>query len=79
MILILQGIIEEYAATMTSLTKAKADLGEGMKSGLRIIGSLEKKNDLTAADQKWDELVDTIANKNKELCVKNSALQKQKK
>lgn len=77
---ILQETIEKQATTISSLTRAKANLGKELESGLVMINSLEEKNDnLAASDQKWNELVDTIRNDYKELGVKNSALEKQNK
>lgn len=69
---------EEHVATLSSLTKTKADLGNELTSSLATIEGLKKKIErLTASDRKWEDLVDTIEKDNEELRAKNAEFEKQ--
>lgn len=77
--LILQETNEEHLTKISSLNKIKDDLKQELESSLATIESLKKKNEsLTAADQEWRDLADTMEEDNEELLAKNSVLQKQK-
>lgn len=69
---------EEQVATISSLTKTKAELRNELTSSLAAIEGLKKKIErLTASDRKWEDLVDTIGKDNEELRAKNAELKKQ--
>lgn len=77
--LMLQETNEEHLTKISSLNKIKDDLKQELESSLATIESLKKKNEsLTAVDQEWRDLADTMEENNEELLAKNSVLQKQK-
>lgn len=76
--MILQETNQEHLTKISSLNKIKDDLKQELESSLATIESLEKKNErLTAMDQEWHELANTMEEDNEELLAKNSVLQKQ--
>lgn len=69
---------KEQVATISSLTNTKGILRNELTSSLTTIDVMKKKIEkLTASDQKWEDLVETIEKDKEELRAKNSEFEKQ--